>query len=186
MVSEHADAAAGAGAELGEALGQVVQALDVLDDHTLDAQVVTPDLLDDRGVVDALDPDARGRGDLGLNVAHPPRAGVGVRGRGGRGGDVAHEGNAEALVQEAARAQPEDAGGAVAVLEADQLALDGALGADDGADEVLPEDLDDGAPLRGQFRVGRGAVARVAGEDVPGVGVVEAHGPTAYPPHPSA
>ena len=46
-------------------LGEVVDAAEVLDDHALDPQVVAPDLLDQLGVVAALDEDPAGPGDPG-------------------------------------------------------------------------------------------------------------------------
>ena len=58
----------GAGAELGDGGGEVVHAVHRLDDHALDPQVVAPHRLDQRGVVDALDPDparpGRARGEV--------------------------------------------------------------------------------------------------------------------------
>ena len=65
VVDEHAQAVAGAGAEGVDDLGQVVDAVEALDDDALDAQVVAPHLLDQLGVVDALDQDAAGPGHPG-------------------------------------------------------------------------------------------------------------------------
>ena len=54
-------------------VGQVVDALEVLDDDALDAQVVAPDLLDQFGVVAALDEDPAGPGDPGRRIRRPRR-----------------------------------------------------------------------------------------------------------------
>ena len=59
------------GAEVGDGGGQVVHAVHRFDDDALDPQVVAPHGLDERGVVDALDPDP----------ARPRRAGGEVRDR---------------------------------------------------------------------------------------------------------
>ena len=62
MVDQHADPALGPGPEVAQVLGEVVDAAEVLDDDALDPQVVAPDLLDELGVVAALDEDpARAR-----------------------------------------------------------------------------------------------------------------------------
>ena len=55
----------GAGLELGHDADQVVYATEVLDDDALDAQVLTPHLRDEFGVVAALDIDPAGAGDPG-------------------------------------------------------------------------------------------------------------------------
>ena len=47
---------------------EVVDAVEALDHDALDAQVVAPHLLDQLGVVDALDPDAARPGDPGLRA----------------------------------------------------------------------------------------------------------------------
>ena len=76
VVDEDADAALGPGPEVAQVLGEVVDALEVLDDDALDPQVVAPDLLDELGVVPALDEDPAG--------ARDPRLGAGDRDRPGR------------------------------------------------------------------------------------------------------
>ena len=60
VVDEHADPPARAGTEVAHVRHEVVDAAERLDDDALDAQVVAPDALDQRGVVHALDPDAAG------------------------------------------------------------------------------------------------------------------------------
>ena len=66
VVDEHADAALGTGPEVAEVVGEVVDAAEVLHDDALDPQVVAPDLLDQLGVVPALDEDPARPGDPGL------------------------------------------------------------------------------------------------------------------------
>ncbi len=82
MVDEDPDAPTSAGSEVPEVVGQVVDAAEVLDDDTLEAQVVAPDLLDQLRVVPPLDVDPA------LPRDPRPRTGYGDRpGRrtGGRG-----------------------------------------------------------------------------------------------------
>ena len=74
VVDEHPDPALGAGAEVAQVLGEVVDALEVLHDDALDAQVVAPDLLDQLGVVAALDEDPAGPGDPCLAAGDGDRA----------------------------------------------------------------------------------------------------------------
>ena len=66
VVDQDADAALRARLEVAQVLGEVVDAAEVLDDDALDPQVVAPDLLDELGVVPALDEDAAGARDAGL------------------------------------------------------------------------------------------------------------------------
>ena len=58
VVDQHAEAAAGPGPEGRDLGGQVVDAVERLDDDALDPQVVAPDPLDQLRIVLALDPDA--------------------------------------------------------------------------------------------------------------------------------
>ena len=60
VVDEDARAPAGSGTELVELRGEHVDALEVLHDHALDAEVGAPHLLDELGVVPAFDEDATG------------------------------------------------------------------------------------------------------------------------------
>ena len=57
VVDQHAEPPAGPGRELGHDVGQVVDAVEPLDDDPFDPQVVAPDLLHQLGVVDAFDQD---------------------------------------------------------------------------------------------------------------------------------
>ena len=85
VVDEHADLAVLRGAEVAQVACQVVDAAEVLNDHALDPQVVAPDLLDELGVVPALDVDPAGPRDPRPCVGDRDRAGCragGLRGRG--------------------------------------------------------------------------------------------------------
>ncbi len=62
MVDQHAEAALGSGIELIDDAREVVDAAEVLDRDALHAQVGAPDLLDELGVVAALDVDAARQG----------------------------------------------------------------------------------------------------------------------------
>ena len=70
MVDQDADAALGTGLEVAQVVGEVVDAAEELHDDALDAQVVTPDLLDELGVVAALDEDPARPGDARLGALH--------------------------------------------------------------------------------------------------------------------
>ena len=85
MVDEHAEPAPGAGPELVDDVDQIVDAAEVLDHHSLDAQVVAPHLLDKLGVVAALDVDPAGERHPGARSGNRHRARCGPRrGRGRR------------------------------------------------------------------------------------------------------
>ena len=75
VVDQHADPALGPGPEVAQVVGEVVDAAEVLDDHALDPQVVAPDLLDQLGVVAALDEDPALPGHPGLRAVDGDRAG---------------------------------------------------------------------------------------------------------------
>ena len=122
VVHEHPHPSPGTGLELGDRPDQVVDAVEHLDDHALDPQVGAPDLLDQLGVVAALDEDPRPAGHLGPGALDGPRpggrargggAGVGQlrAGRGGRRGEhhrrtVEQEARAHREALGAARAGP--------------------------------------------------------------------------------
>ena len=74
VVEQDAEATAIAGAKASHSLGEIVRPLELFDDDPLGAQVGAPDLLDEFGVVDALDPDSAGAGDSGGNIACVDRA----------------------------------------------------------------------------------------------------------------
>ena len=80
VVEQHAQPPLGPGPEVGDHVGQVVHAVEPLDDHALDPQVVAPHLLDQLGVVDALDQDAAGPGHPRRLVAHRGRSRGGAPG----------------------------------------------------------------------------------------------------------
>ena len=85
VVDEHAQPAVGVGGELLDDGDQVVDAAEVLDGDALDPQVVAPDLLDQLGVVAALDVDAARQRDPGAGVGDRARARRRARGPGRRG-----------------------------------------------------------------------------------------------------
>src|SRR5690349_10634777 len=68
VVDEHAEAAAGGWLKLLDNADEIVDTTEVFDDNALDAQVVAPHLLDQFGVVPALDVDPAGQRDLGLGL----------------------------------------------------------------------------------------------------------------------
>lgn len=80
MIRQNSDPATRTWLEFGESFLEVVETFEVLDNNAFYSQVVTPDFLYDSCVVDTLDPDARGRSNLGLNVTNAARAGVGLCG----------------------------------------------------------------------------------------------------------
>ena len=74
VVDQHAEATAGPGRERPHHVGQVVDAVEALHHHALDPEVVAPHLLDQLGVVDALDEDPAGPGHAGRRAGHGHRA----------------------------------------------------------------------------------------------------------------
>src|SRR4029079_739170 len=108
VVDQHPEPTPWRGAEVADHGRQVVDAAEVLHHDALDAQVVTPDLLDELGVVLALDVDPALPGDLRTLPGDGHRAGRRTAGRGGPGdgGPDQHDGGA---VDEEARAQREHA-----------------------------------------------------------------------------
>ena len=78
VVDEHAEPTARAGLELLDDADEIVDAAEVFDDHALDAQVVAPHLLDEFGVVSALDVDPAGQRHPGLRP-YRHRTGRGAR-----------------------------------------------------------------------------------------------------------
>ena len=141
VVDEHADPALRPGPEVAQVVGEVVDAAEVLDDDALDPQVVAPDLLDQLGVVAALDEDPAGPGDPGLGAVDGDRAG---RGAGRLGGRRLPDGRAEddrpALEQEA-RPERERTPPAAPVLEGQRVQV--AVDRDDLAAPVGGDLLDD-------------------------------------------
>src|SRR6266851_2629532 len=121
VVHEHAEAAARRGGEIPDDGGQVVDALQVLHDDADIAQVVAPDLLDQLGVVLALDVDPARAGDLGpgplaCRRGHGPGRGPGRPGGRGLGGGR-DERDRLAVDQEGGRGQREDPPPAVPVFQ---------------------------------------------------------------------
>ena len=77
MIDQHTEPPAAFRGELGDDPGQVVHAAEVLDHHADMAQVVAPDLLDQFGVVPALDVDPAGQRHLRPFGRRGDRAGGG-------------------------------------------------------------------------------------------------------------
>ena len=146
---------------------EVVDAVERFDDDALDAQVVAPDPLEQRGVVHALDPDPAGRGRPGPRRRPPRRtrrrcAPRGLGGGGRRGGtDERHRPPVE---QERGGQHREHPPLAVPVLERHGVALlagvDGPPDVDDRAAERAVGGLDD--------EVGLGRAPRAPGCGGPG------------------
>ena len=164
MVHQNAEPAPGPGLELGHDTDQVVDAAEVLDDDPLDAQVLTPHLRNEFGVVAALDIDPTGPGH--------PRAGAGHRHRTRRGSDrgggrstTRRSEDHRTAVQQITGAQRKAAGVAVPVLQVDAAVFD----ADDRADVAALRILDDHAKLDWMFC--RARLARARGKDVGSVAI---------------
>ena len=77
VVEQHAEPPTGARAEGPHDLVEVVGTVEALDDDALDAQVVAPHLLDQLGIVDALDEQPAGPGDASRAVGNGDRPGGG-------------------------------------------------------------------------------------------------------------
>ena len=177
VVDEHADPPARPRSEVAQLLTQVVHAVEVLHDHALDAQVVAPDLLDELGVVPALDEDPAGPRDAGLDALHGDRPGRRTRRRdralAGRG----DEDDGATLEQEPG-AEREGTALAAPVLQRERAEV--ALDLDDLAAPV-GADLFDDEPEIGVDLDGAALLRRtpVAGEHV---GAVTVMGEGRHPP----
>src|SRR5436190_9753576 len=68
MVDEHTEPASWSWAKLLHDADEVVDAAEMFDNNTLDAQVISPHLLDEFGVVAAFDVDAAGQRDFGFGT----------------------------------------------------------------------------------------------------------------------
>ena len=86
MVHQDTEPAAGAGPESSDRAGEVVNAVQGLDDDALHPEIVTPDLFDEFGVVLAFHPDPAGLSHLGALARDADGAGGCARARGARGG----------------------------------------------------------------------------------------------------
>ena len=140
MVEQDAEATAIARAKASHSLGEVVRSLELFDDDTLDAQVGAPDLLDEFGVVDALDPDSAGAGDSGGNIACVDRpAGGDLRSLGF--GPGRHEFAGHALVVDVGSYRPVGVADgvvlAVAVAQHESWGRERHEGADDAGRSIL-------------------------------------------------
>ena len=76
VVDQNTQAAAWARREFTNGTGKVIHAVQRLHDNALNAQIVTPDLLHELGVVQALNPDAGGARHLSRGVLHRDRTGT--------------------------------------------------------------------------------------------------------------
>ena len=146
VVDQDADPAVRAGPEVAQVVGEVVDAAEVLDDHALDPQVVAPDLLDELGVVAALDEDPAGPGDPGLarRGRRPSRTPCGSAWRARPARTGAREDHRPALEQEAG-AERERTPPAAPVLERQRVEV--AVDRDDLAAPVGGDLLDHRAEL---------------------------------------
>src|SRR6478735_5748278 len=170
VVDEYADPALRPRLEVDEVVGKVVDAAEELDDHTLDAQIVAPDLLDQLRVVTTLDEDPAGPGDACRGVRHRDRARRRALGA-GRGGRAHRRGqDHRAAVQQEAGPEWEGPAALAPVLKGHGAEV--ALDCDDLAAPVGGDLFDDGADLRGRLH---GATtlggAPVGGEHVGAVAV---------------
>jgi hypothetical protein len=143
VVDQDAELAAGGGLEVLDDRGEVVDALQVLHSDGDVAQVIAPDLLDEFGVVLALNIDAAGPRDLGPLGGGGDRAGRGLARAGRDGGLRLHERDPLAVEQEAS-GDGEDAALAVPVLQGHRAGVE----RDDRAAEPALEVLDHQARLR--------------------------------------
>lgn len=146
MVDKDAEPAVRAGAELLHDRRQVVDAFQVLHDDTDVTQVITPDLLDQFGVVLALDIDPAGLRDLRGRHRRGDGAGRGPPGarRLRPGPDQFH---APPLEEEGTR-QREGTALAAGVLQGDRILLEGDDRAAEPALEVLHDQSGPGLDLR--------------------------------------
>jgi hypothetical protein len=158
--------------ELNDGPIQVIDPVEALDHHTLDAQVVTPHPLDQFGVVDSLDPDAPRPGHPGRSIGNRYRTGCSVGWPpGGPGCARPDEADRLAINSEGAGGEPEDPHLAGLAPELHTSALQ----ADQGAAEPARPVNQRHAGYAGHFRVGGGQLVGGRGVDRPGQ---DARGPT--------
>ena len=164
------------GAERRELVGDVIEAAQGFDDDAFDAQIVAPDLLDQFGIVFALDPDARSACHPCLGTCHGTR----TRGSASSAGRLLLRRQAEIdrlTLEEESRPEGEGPNPALPVLEVDDDTGRGLLGPDDGPDVSAHRILEDhaqsdldGAGLLRPVR-GRG----VTGEDIGAIAIESIH-----------
>jgi hypothetical protein len=118
VVNENAEPAPRTGPELRHDAYQVVDAAEVLDDDTLDAQVLAPHLRDEFRVVAALDVDSAGAGDPGADTRNRDRSRRRSARRGRRSAPRCGEDHRTALEQ-VPRTQGKTAGATVSVFQVD-------------------------------------------------------------------
>lgn len=141
MIRQNSDPATRTWLEFGESFLEVVETFEVLDNNAFYSQVVTPDFLYDSCVVDTLDPDARGRSNLGLNVTNAARAGVGLL----RSllFHITRQCDRLAFEEKTTFDQIEDTLIASPILEADHGAIDGLVDSHHRANKVVAADFHD-------------------------------------------
>src|SRR5262249_34897113 len=145
VVDQHAHASTRTRSERPQRVHQVVDTTERLDHHALDPEIVTPDLLDQLGVVASLDEDPTLTGHPRALSRDGHRAGRRTPWRGWRGaGDRGREYHRPPLEEEA-RAQREGAPLAATVLQRERAEV-----AVDGHDLAAPvgHDLLDHQPAR--------------------------------------
>ncbi len=134
---------------------------------------MAPDLLHDGSIMDTFHPNPRRHSYFGLYIVDAPRAGV----RPARGllFDESCERYPLAFIKKRAGYHLEQALGAVAVFEADEVAVVGLFELDDGADKIVSEDFHNDARFRWYLWVGGRFGTRVAGENVAPISIISAH-----------
>jgi len=147
VVDQHAEPPSRRRAEVADDAGEVVDAVQRLDDDALDAQVVAPDLLDELGVVLALDVDAPLAGDPRLRPGDVGRARGAAR-RAGRRRRSRPDQHDRPPVDPEARPERVGPHAAFPVLEVDDVLL----APDDGAHEAAARVLDHEVALGDDLR----------------------------------
>ena len=157
MVDEHAEATARARPEVEHRLGEMIEAVETFDDHTLGPKVVAPDLLDELGVVHALDEDAAGLGDAWL-VIDCHRAGRGARWCVALRSAWGHERDDAAFDDEATRQEAHGTFAAATVAQHDHTALGAHHETDESRGAVLDDSSFSGLDDRVRLPAGRSHV----------------------------
>src|SRR5690606_14621204 len=137
----------------------VVDAVEHLDDDALDPQVITPDPLDELGVVATFHPDPGGACHPGARVAHRDRAAGGPPRRGRPGARSRRDESHRLAIDPEAGAERERAGASLAVLEHDHVLAAALLDPHHSTDPAAGHVLDDQTAIRGHVGGLRLAVA---------------------------
>ncbi len=145
MIHQHTEAPGGPGTEIADDVLQIIDAAEVLDDDTLDPQIIAPDLFDEFGVVAAFDIDPSRRSHPGARTGDLHR----TRCRTGSSRSVAQwrgQNHRPTLDQETGP-EGEDPVAPVPVLQFDSATLDAHDGADEPGLRVLNNHPDLGTAL---------------------------------------